>query len=191
MNINLDSLSGLEPEIISMDDIEQEMQNDPNAIALNQQEEPMSIENIPDILKITSEVYELLVYLDSEEAVTLTKAGQGGMLYSKIDEKFPSIPFSIVKMLTDETETQQQKTKNVIQLLELLRSVADLKEGKGDIKETFEAFREEKMAEWVYPDYGGKEEFERKISEHASKDTKTLNRKERRSLAKQNKKLKK
>lgn len=191
MNINLDGLEGLNPEIVNMDDVAYEMQNDPNAITLNQPDEEMSIENIPDILKITNEVYDMLVYLDSDEAVNIVKAGQGGLLYSKIDEKFPSIPFSIVKMLTDDTETNEQKTKNIIQLLELLRSVADLKEGKGDIKESFENFREEKMAEWVYPTYGGKDAFERKISEHASEDKKTLNRKERRSLAKQNKKLKK
>ncbi len=189
MNINLDSFDGLNPEIVSMDDVENGMQNDPNAVTWNQPEEQMSIENIPDILKITNEVYDLLVYLDSDEAVNFVKADKGGLLYSKIDEKFPSIPFSIVKMLTDDSESHEQKSKNIIQLLELLRSVADLKEGKGDIKESFENFREEKMAEWVYPTYGGKDEFERKISEHASEDKKTLNRKERRSLAKHNKKL--
>ena len=188
MNINL---SGLETEIVNMDDIADEIQNDPSAITLNSQDGTMSVDNIPDIVKITDEVYGLVQYLDTDEAVNLVKEEKSGLLYNKIDEKFPNVPFSAVKMLTDTNESDEQKAKNIIQLLELLKSIAELKEGNGDITQSFENFREEKMEEWVYPVYGGKEGFERKISEHVEQDPQTLNRKQRRYVKKQNKKLKK
>lgn len=191
MNINLDGLDGLNAEIVNMNDIATEMNADPNSVMVDPEQNTMSVDNIPDIVKITEEVYELIQYLDTDEAVNLVKNNQGGILYNKIDEKFPHVPFSAIKMLTDETESNEQKTKNIVQLLELLKNVEELKRTNGDIKKSFENFREEKMEEWVYPTYGGKEAFEQKIYEHASNDKTKLNRQERRAVARQNKKLKK
>ncbi len=191
MNINLDGLDGLDAEIVSMADISSEMNTDTNAVMVDPEQDTMSIDNIPDMVKVTEELLELIQYLDTDEAVSLVKNDQVGMLYSKIDEKFPHVPFSAVKMLTDETESTEQKTENIVELLDLCKNLGEIKQTKGDIKKEFEHFRETKMEKYEYHKHGGKEAFEKKIYENVSNDKTTLNRQERRALKKQNKKLKK
>lgn len=185
--IDPESLGKLDAEVVNMDEVQQEMENNPHAHSMPTEEE-MDVNAIPDLEKLTADILEFLQYVDEPNTQTLMKENYGAF-HQKVDEKFPNIPYSITKMLLNEDESQEDKSKNLVRLLEMFSTLDQIKQGKKDIKKEFEDFREGISEEYIYPQFGGKEAFEKAVSEDAAKQG--LNRKEKRKLDRKNRKLKK
>lgn len=183
--LNPNLMNQLETEVVNMDEVQTDMQNNPYAHTMHTSDE-MSVDAIPDLEKLTEDILDFLKFTEEEDTKRLIKENYGAFQH-KIDEKYPDIPYSIVKLLMDDTETPEEKSKNLVKLLELLSQLSDIKKGNKDMNETFESFREGLSEEYVYPQYGGKEEFERKIAEGNQQAA----RKEKRKKARKNKKLNK
>jgi len=150
----------LKPEVVTMDQMQNDLQSNPNAFSTNTSDN-MTTDSIPDLEKLTDDIIDFLKFKDKPENEVLRKNNFGAFL-QKVDEKYPNIPFSIIKMLTDEDETDEQKSENIVKLLN------DIKLGNKNIKEGFEEFREELSEEYIYPQFGGKEQFERAVAKEMS-----------------------
>jgi hypothetical protein len=192
VNKNPDELiKDLDTETVTMNDMQNDLQNNPNAMAMDQMEDPketMSVDAIPDIEKLTDDIVELIDYLETDEAKDLYKNRYGNLQYI-IDQRWPDIPYSIVKMILSE-EPPEVKSKQMVRLTEILETLAGVKRGESDIKEEFETFREGISEEYIYPNFGGKEEFEKIMSEHVT-DKQEGSRKLRRKMARKNRRLNK
>ena len=155
-------MSELKPEVVTLDQMQNDLQNNPNAFSTNTSDN-MTPDSIPDLEKLTDDIIDFLKYMDKPEIKILRTTNYGAFQH-KVDEKYPDIPFSIIKMLTDEDESAEQKSENIIRLLNMFRQLNDIKQGKKDITEGFESFREEISEEYIYPQFGGKEEFEKAVA---------------------------
>ena len=145
-------MDNLKPELVSMD----EAKNDPNAIVMQ-----MDKDAIPNLEVLTNEIFDFLVFIDEPQIIELRNSQNGNFL-KLVEEKFKNIPLSITKMLTDETE---DRVKNITKLLEMFQTLNKVKKGESNIDSEFENFKEGLSEEYIYPKFGGKEEFERKMSE--------------------------
>ena len=185
--LNSNLMDQFETEVVNMDDVQNDMQSNPNALTMNTEEE-MSVDAIPDLEKLTTDILDFLKFADTNESKLLMKENYGAFQH-KVDELYPDIPYSIVKLLMNDTETAEEKSKNLVKLLEMLSQLSDIKKGNKDMNESFNSFREGLSEEYVYPQFGGKEEFERKLAEDAPDQQ--MNRKDKRKKARKNKKLNK
>lgn len=180
-------MNQFETEVVNMDDVQNDMQANPNALTMNTEEE-MSAESIPDLEKLTNDILDFLKFTETDETKLLIKENYGAFQH-KADELYPDIPYSITKLLMDDTETAEDKSKNLVKLLEMLSQLSDIKKGNQDINKSFNSFREGLHEEFVYPKFGGKEEFERKLAENNPDQQES--RKDKRKKARKNKKLNK
>ena len=145
-------MENLKTELVSMD----EAQNDPNAVVMQ-----MDKNAIPDLEVLTNEIFDFLVFIDQPEIIEL-RISQHGNFLKLVEEKFKNIPLSITKMLTDESS---DRVKNITKLLDMFQTLNKVKKGEKNIDSEFENFKENLSEEYIYPKFGGKEEFERKMSE--------------------------
>jgi hypothetical protein len=194
--LNSNLMDQFETEVVNMDDVQNDMKANPNAITMNT-EEDMNVASIPDIEKLTEDILNFLKFTTTYETKLLIKENYGAFQH-KVDELYPDIPYSITKLLMDDTETAEDKSKNLVKLLEMLSQLSDIKKGNQDINKSFNSFRECLHEEYVYPKFGGKDEFERKLAENNPNQQTTENntnqqttRKDKRKIERKNKKLNK
>lgn len=148
-----------------------EMGENPDAFQMK-----MTPDAIPNMEKLTGDILAFLQFTELDSTKELIKKSHGTFLH-KTTEKFPDIPYSIIKMLMDEDETPQQKSENITKLLNMFGQLDKIKRGEKDMDETFEHFREGLSEEYIYPQYGGKEEFEKKMLRKNKRKEKRQNRK--------------
>jgi hypothetical protein len=168
-------------EFVSTNEMHEDLHNNPNAMTMEDREE-----GLPDMEALTGQILEFLQFKDEPEIVTLAKEKYGAFL-NMVDQRFPAIPGSIIKMLMDEDDSPDVKAENVIRLLETLKKLNDVKQGKVDLKTAEDQFNEGVNQRWLYPDFGGKEGYE----EHIAKLEKKTKRKARKQAKRGNFTLKK
>ena len=144
----------IETEIVSTDEMNRDIQSNESSTVLE-----MSPDAIPDIKKLTADIFELLIYIDSPDMQKL-KRDCYGMYLNKIDEKYQDMPYSIIKLLSDESDNRDD---NIIKLLNILETMNSIKEKNKNLDSEYEKFRENLNEEYVYPEFGGKDKFEEKM----------------------------
>lgn len=130
---------------------------------------PPDINAIPDLDKLSSHILDYLEYINSDEMVQLQKNNL--IEFEKhINEKFiipddreDRICHKIFHLLND-PKTRKENLREVIKMLEQLKAV---KNNQIDIMTATEEFREKQNEKFVYPHFGGKENFETEIKSRA------------------------
>ena len=124
-------------------------------------QDEMSIDNIPNLEKLTSDVLNFIQFTDKPEIKNMIKTRYGEFI-NIITEKYPDIPFSITKMLIDENINRDESIKRLIHIFERLNKI---KNGKLNLNSEFKDFQEEISEEYLYPKFGGREEFIKKMGQ--------------------------
>lgn len=148
---------------------DQEAQRDPNGIYLN-----FDNQAIPDLNKLTTEIINFLEYVNTDEAEKIEKDNFEN--YKRhLEGKFPDFTLNYINIYNMLLE-KENREDNLVKLLNLFEILKDIKEGKKDIQEEFIRFKEAQASEYIYPKYGGKENFEKHIKQRALKKQKKTNR---------------
>jgi hypothetical protein len=120
---------------------------------------PPDVNAIPDLLELTNKILEFIDFYDKPEMKKLREENMGNYNYI-VGEKFEKLPPSMIKLLSDE----ENRSSNLEKLMEMLRLLQTVKDGKNTFEKTENDFFEKRAEEYIYPKFGGRENFY-KVSE--------------------------
>ena len=115
---------------------------------------------IPDLEKLTSQIKDFLLYLETEEIKSLEEDKE--KYIQALRDKFPEFSvqyYGIFNMLSDRTNLDF----NIKKLMKLINVLKKVKSGERNIEKEFDRFKESLAEEYIYPKFGGKEEFLNKL----------------------------
>lgn len=122
------------------------------------EDKEMKSEMIPDIVILTGRIIELLKLMDNTEMMILEK-GNNNEYTNIILSQFEDLPYSIIKLLLERNEREN----NVGRLINMLNILKNVKSGEQDINEAYNKYSEQLNEEYIYPKFGGKNNFEKEI----------------------------
>jgi hypothetical protein len=125
-----------------------------------------SISNIPDLDKLTKDIYNVLEFLEKPEiGRQLRKNKDSVMMY--INKKFVStaVSYNMIKILLDE----DTRIENTEMLLNMLDKLALAKKGEIDLKDAEKDVSEKVNSKYIYSQFGSKENFEKELKKELAK----------------------
>lgn len=143
---------------LNMDDMDETARNamqvemDPNAI--------------PNLEKLLENIQNLLEDIESEPMQKLAKVNKKEFEKIITHKYFQGqdVPLKIVNLMLEE-----ERYENLEKLLDMLDRLKDVQQGKLEINNAYKQFSEKLNETYVYPVHGGKEKFEKKMAETATK----------------------
>ena len=133
----------------------------PGSVPTKEEEAKLDVNAIPDLEKLLNSVIEVLKYIDTDEMQELEARDQFAF-ERHLDEKFGDFSlkyYPIFMLLTD----KKNREENVCKLIDMFSRLKKVKDGQVDITEADKSFNEDLNSEYIYPKFGGKEEYERKV----------------------------
>jgi hypothetical protein len=128
-------------------------------------------EEIPDLDALMDSIIEFLEYINTSEMQQLEEANPVAF-ENHLDLKFRSFSlkyYGIFKMLLD----KKRRAENVNKLINLFSKLNKVKDGDMSMDKAYEEYTEGLNGEYIYPKYGGKDNFEQHIKkQHAEKQKK-------------------
>lgn len=127
--------------------------------------------DIPDLEKLTNDVLGFIDFIDRSEIREIYQSNKGQFNFL-VNEQFPNLPLSMIRLLTD-YENRSQNLEKILDMINLLRSV---KTGERSLENAENEFVEKRAEEYLYPAFGGKDNFY-KVAEENKKKNKNKNKK--------------
>jgi hypothetical protein len=125
---------------------------------------PPDVNAIPDLTLLTDKILEFIEFYDAPETKTLRDTLMGNYNYI-VGERFSVLPPSMIKLLSD-VENRASNLEKIMEMLNLLQSVKD---GKNSFEKTENDFFEKRAEEYIYPKFGGRENFYKVSEEYKQK----------------------
>lgn len=122
-----------------------------------------NISNIPDLVEMTNKLIEFIEFSDKPETIKLKENNIGNYNYI-ISNRFTILPSSMIKLLADR-EKRSEHLQKILEMIDLLKSV---KSGSKSYESAETEFIEKRSEEYLYPQFGGKDNFY-KIAEENKK----------------------
>ena len=110
--------------------------------------------SIPDLEKLTNNILKFIDFVDDSEIKELKRTNVGKFNFM-VNEQFPELPVSMIRLLTD-YDNRTQNLEKILEMIELLRSV---KTGQKTFENAENEFVEKRAEEYLYPAFGGKDNF--------------------------------
>lgn len=123
--------------------------------------------NIPDLEKLTDDVLRFIDFIDRPEIRTI-KETEMGQFNFMVNEQFPELPLSMIRLLSD-YNNRSQNLEKILDMINLLRSV---KTGEKSLENAENEFVEKRAEEYLYPAFGGKDNFYKVAEENKKKNKK-------------------
>lgn len=122
--------------------------------------------NIPDLEKLTNDILDFIDFVDKPENIELRKKQSGNFNYL-LNEKFKDMPSSMFKLLLD----VDNRASNLEKILDMINMLKNVKNGYTTLENAENEFAEKRAEEYLYPAFGGKEQFY-KVAEENKKNGK-------------------
>lgn len=110
--------------------------------------------DIPDLEKLTDDLLGFIDFIDKPDIRKLKESNKGQFNFL-INEQFPNLPLSMIRLLSD-YENRSQNLEKILDMINLLRTV---KTGEKSLENAENEFVEKRAEEYLYPAFGGKENF--------------------------------
>ena len=117
------------------------------------------VDAIPDLTLLTDKILEFIEFSDLPETKTLKENNIGNYNYI-LSQRFDKLPSSMTKLLSDE----ENRASNLEKIMEMLTLLQAVKDGRSTFEKTENDFFEKRAEEYIYPKFGGRENFY-KVSE--------------------------
>lgn len=119
----------------------------------------MSVDAIPDTDEILEYLNNAIIFIDTP-AMQLLEVDDNDKFENILHEKYNSrLPNSMIKLLCS-----KERENNIGQMVEMLCSLSDIKQGKKDLMEETKKFSEKQSEKYIYSKFGGKNKFIDKMS---------------------------
>lgn len=123
-----------------------------------------NINNIPDLVEMTNKLIEFIEFSDKSETIKLKENNIGNYNYI-ISERFSILPQSMIKLLSE----REKRAEHLQKILELLKLLKQVKTGNKSYESAETEFIEQKSEEYLYPQFGGKDNFYKIAEENKKK----------------------
>jgi hypothetical protein len=123
-----------------------------------------NISNIPDLVEMTNKLIEFIEFSDKPETIKLKENNIGNYNYI-ISNRFSILPTSMIKLLSDR-EKRSEHLQKILEMIDLLKSV---KSGSKSYESAETEFIEKRSEEYLYPQFGGKDNFYKIAEENKKK----------------------
>jgi hypothetical protein len=123
--------------------------------------------DIPNLEKLTDDVLRFIDFADRPEIRNI-KETELGKFNFMVNEQFPDLPLSMIRLLSD-YENRSQNLEKILDMINLLRSV---KTGEKSLENAENEFVEKRAEEYLYPAFGGKDNFYKVAEENKKKKNK-------------------
>jgi len=123
------------------------------------------VENIPDLKYIINTLTQIFVTISSDDMIemkTTDKEKYIQTLYEKYPE-FSEKYFSLFSVILD------GELDSMTHLVMMIKTLCLVKTGQISMDSAFEHVREDLASKYIYPQFGGKAEFEKKIKQRGKK----------------------
>ena len=120
---------------------------------------------IPDLQDMLDYVNHLIAFLETPEMVFLSQSNHEEFEKTVYQKYNQYMPIKIIGLLIDENE----RYDNLDKLIDMFDSLDDVKQGNKNMQKEYEKFSEKLNEQYLYPQYGGKEQF---ITEMQQNNTK-------------------
>jgi hypothetical protein len=121
---------------------------------------------MPDLVKLTGNIIEFIEYIETPSVKEMAKENK--MTYKlHLENKFEEFTldfYSIYKMLVDD---ETNRNRNLEKLFNMIDKLKDVEAGKTNVEREFFKVREELAQEFLYPQFGGKEKFQKALEKDA------------------------
>ena len=131
-----------------------------------------NISNIPDLVEMTNKLIEFIEFSDKPETIKLKENNIGNYNYI-ISNRFSILPTSMIKLLSDR-EKRSEHLQKILEMIDLLKSV---KSGSKSYESAETEFIEKRSEEYLYPQFGGKDNFYKIAEENKKKQEAEKNKK--------------
>ncbi len=123
---------------------------------------------MPDVTKLTGHIIEFIEYIEQPD---IKKMAQDNMMMYKqhLENKFEEFTleyYSIYKMLVD---NEKERAQNIEKLFKMLDRLKDVETGRTTVEKQFMQVREELAEEYLYPKFGGKDQFQKALEKDMKK----------------------
>ena len=131
-----------------------------NEETVNQFRLSMDPNAIPDLGEMLNVINDLLAFIETDYMAKLemeNKKDFEKLVYSKYNGY---LPMKVIKLMLD-----PDKYEHLSRLLDMFDSLNDVKHGRKNIQDAYDNFNEKLNEKYIYPDFGGKEEFEKTMTQ--------------------------
>lgn len=122
---------------------------------------------IPDLKKLTDNILKFIEFIDKPEIREIKKNEIGKFNYL-VNEQFSDMPVSMIKLLSD----YENKDKNLEKILDMINILKSIETGEKTFETAENEFVEKRAEEYLYPAFGGKENFYKVAEENKKKKNK-------------------
>jgi len=122
---------------------------------------------IPDLKKLTDNVLKFIEFIDKPEIRELKKNEIGKFNYL-INQQFSEMPVSMIKLLSD----YENRDKNLDKILDMINILKSVETGEKTFEIAENEFVEKRAEEYLYPAFGGKDNFYKVAEENKKKKEK-------------------
>lgn len=119
---------------------------------------------IPDLSQMLEKIYELLKEADKFLVPGLSEEKRK-KIETRLSQKYNN-DIASVKIIS--LMLAEERYENLERLLDMFDRLEEVKKGRVEINEAQRNFGEKLNEKYVYPKFGGKEEFEKKMAEEAA-----------------------
>ena len=119
----------------------------------------MTVDAIPDTDYLLECLNNAIIFIDTNEMQILEVEDNEKfetILYHKYNDRLPT---SMIKLLCS-----KEREQNIGPMVEMLYSLSEIKQGKKDLVEETKKFSEKQSEKYIYPKFGGKDQFLDKMS---------------------------
>ena len=120
--------------------------------------------NIPDLTQLTTKILEFIEFHDDPTTQELIKNNKSNYNYI-LSERFEIIPIAMVKLLSD----IENRASNLEKIMDMISMLEKVKSGTNSIQNAEEVFFEKRAAEYLYPQFGGRDNFYKVAEENKLK----------------------
>jgi hypothetical protein len=124
----------------------------------------MSIPQIPDLTLLTTKILEFIEFYDeplTQELLINNKTGYNLI----VDERFSIIPVAMIRLLSD----TQNRASNLEKIMDMISMLEKVKNGTNSLENAENIFFEKRASEYLYPQFGGRENFYKIAEENKKK----------------------
>ena len=125
------------------------------------------INAIPDLVELTNKVLEFIEFEDNPETQKI-KLDDRGYYNFIVEDRFDKLPTTMIKLLSE----KDKRHENLEKILDMIRLLKTVKEGKTSFEKAENEFVEKRAEEYLYPQFGGKDNFYKIAEENKNKQNK-------------------
>ncbi len=126
---------------------------------------------LPDLIKLTGQIIDFIEYIEMPSIKQMAK--ENNMIYKQhLENKFEEFTldyYSIYRMLVD---NEQERSQNIEKLFKMIDRLKNIEIGQSNVEKEFIQVREELAEEYLYPKFGGKNEFQKALEKDPKYKTK-------------------